>query len=188
VVVAAYGTGGVLASAALGAAVGWLGRVAGAPTPGRLLVVAAFALVLGAADLRVFGMRTPTVRRQTQRLWWFRMRKPLAAFVWGLDLGLVVTSIRVSSLGWLALVVAFVSGDGWRGAAVMAPYGVGLVANLVAATYAEGRRVSPSEPAGELGEEFGVRLLTLQPRLRRLAGASLVAWGAVTATVVVLTA
>jgi hypothetical protein len=172
----------------LGLAVGWLGQGLGEPTPTRLGVVAVVALVCGAADLRVFGLRTPTVRRQTQRLWWHRMRKPLAAFVWGVDLGMVVTSIRVSSLAWVALVLAFVSGDAWRGALVMVPYGIGLLVNLVVGTIVEGRRVSPSDPVGEVDEEFGVRLLGLQPRLRRLSGASLVAWALGAAALVVLTA
>jgi cytochrome c biogenesis protein CcdA len=187
-VVTAYGAGAVAASAVLGLVVGWLGRGLGEPTGGHLAAVAVLALACGAADLGVFHLRTPTVRRQTERLWWFRLRKPVAAFVWGLDLGVVVTSIRVSSLAWVALAVAFLSGSAWRGALVMALYGIGLVANLIAATLVESRRVSPSAPAEEVGEEFGVRLLTLQPGLRRVAGASLVAWGVGAAAVVAVVA
>ena len=185
-VVGAYGAGAILGSASLGLVAGWLGEAVVEPGRSERLALPVLALILAAADLGLLRLRTPSVGRQTQRLWWYRLRKPVAAFAWGFDLGLVVTSIRVSSLGWVALAAAFLAGSGWWGAVVMAPYGVGLVTNLVAATLAESRRISPSAAVEDVGTEFGVRFLALQPMLRRLSGLSLLTWGAASALLLAL--
>ena len=96
------------------------------------------------ADLGLLGLRTPTLRRQTSSTW-YRKRGPRAVWpLWGFDLGLGFSTIRLSSLYWLMVlfVAAFVS-------PVLAPlvfalYGLGLGIAFAAAVVAQTRRVSPA--------------------------------------------
>lgn len=59
--------------------------------------------VLLAADLRLFGMRTPTWRRQTPKWFIYRFSEARTAFLWGVDAGLVFTTFRITSMSWAAL-------------------------------------------------------------------------------------
>jgi len=56
-----------------------------------------------ACDLELFGLRPFSLRRQTCRLWWDTVGPERAWFFWGLDLGMGWTTIRVTSLLWMAL-------------------------------------------------------------------------------------
>jgi hypothetical protein len=101
--------------------------------------VGAAAVILAAADLGILGMRTPTLRRQTQPAWW-RVYGPLrASLFWGLDLGLGVTTIRITSLFWIALFAVGLLGDPRTGGALFSLYGLGLMANLSLGTLLIGR-------------------------------------------------
>jgi hypothetical protein len=51
-------------------------------------------------------------------------------FLWGVDLGLGFTTIRVSSLYWIVALVAMVLASPWIGAAILGAYGLALVLNL----------------------------------------------------------
>src|SRR6185436_20659294 len=96
----------------------------------------------------VLGLRTPTLRRQTSSTW-YRKRGPRAVWpLWGFDLGLGFSTIRLSSLYWLLVlfVAAFVS-------PVLAPlvfalYGLGLGIAFAAAVAVQLRRVSPASSPG----------------------------------------
>jgi hypothetical protein len=129
-----------------------LGAVAGAATTGVLVALLAAGVqsladegaravavgVAGCALLLIdLGLRTPTVRRQTCSTW-YRKRGPRFAWpVWGFDLGLGFSTIRLSSLYWLMVlfVAAFVP-------PVLVPlvlvfYGLGLGVVVAAAVVAQ---------------------------------------------------
>ncbi|HEY6149771.1 MAG TPA: hypothetical protein VIW19_04580 [Gaiellaceae bacterium] len=129
-----------------------LGAVAGAATTGVLVALLAAGVqsladegaravavgVAGCALLLIdLGLRTPTVRRQTCSTW-YRERGPRFAWpVWGFDLGLGFSTIRLSSLYWLMVlfVAAFVP-------PVLVPlvlvfYGLGLGVVVAAAVVAQ---------------------------------------------------
>jgi hypothetical protein len=129
-----------------------LGAVAGAATTGVLVALLAAgvqslagegarAIAVGVAGCALLlidlGLRTPTVRRQTCSTW-YRERGPRFAWpVWGFDLGLGFSTIRLSSLYWLMVlfVAAFVS-------PVLVPlvlvfYGLGLGVVVAAAVVAQ---------------------------------------------------
>lgn len=93
----------------------------------RLLALAAWALLLGVADL---ANRTPQLWRQVpQRL--VRELKPgMLGTVWGFDLGLLVTTKKVTSLAWLAIGGAILIGPGWVASYVIA---IGLTTSLAVA-------------------------------------------------------
>ncbi len=70
------------------------------PFGARLAMLVIWAVLLGVADL---ANRTPQLWRQVpQRL--VRELKPgMLGMFWGFDLGLIVTTKKVTSLGWLAI-------------------------------------------------------------------------------------
>ena len=145
--------GAVAGAAITGSLVGLVGAAAQALADERVLavVVGAAGCVLLLADLGFLGWRTPTLRRQTSSAW-YRERGPRAAWaLWGFDLGLGFSTIRVSSLYWLMVlfVAAFVS-------PVLAPlvfalYGLGLGVAFAAAVFAQTRKVSSGAASPGLG-------------------------------------
>jgi hypothetical protein len=134
--VAVFALGAVLGALTTGALVALLAAgfqgLAGEGVRAVAVGVAGFVLLL--IDL---GLRTPTLRRQTCSTW-YRERGPRFAWpLWGFDLGLGFSTIRLSSLYWLMLlfVAAFVS-------PVLAPlalafYGLGLGVVVASAVVAQ---------------------------------------------------
>jgi hypothetical protein len=133
--VAVFALGAVVGAALTGVLVGLLaaGFQSLAGDGVRAVVVGVTGCLLLLVDLAV---RTPTLRRQTCSTWYRERGARFAWPVWGFDLGLGFSTIRLSSLYWLMVlfVAAFVS-------PVLAPlafvfYGLGLgivVAGAVAA-------------------------------------------------------
>jgi hypothetical protein len=134
--VAVFALGAVLGALTTGALVALLAAgfqgLAGEGVRAVVVGVAGFVLLL--IDL---GLRTPTLRRQTCSTW-YRQRGPRFAWpLWGFDLGLGFSTIRLSSLYWLMVlfVAAFVS-------PVLAPlalafYGLGLGVVVASAVVAQ---------------------------------------------------
>ncbi len=100
----------------------WLGVV--------LFVVVLIGVGMACCDLGIAGARTPTLHRQTCRLWWHTINPQGAIFLWGCDLGLGWTTIRVASLYWIVCLVVFTLASPWIGAVIMGCYGLALVINL----------------------------------------------------------
>ena len=151
--VTVFGLGAIAGAAITGSLLGVLGGAAQALAGERVLAVmvgaAGCALLL--ADLGFLGLRTPTLRRQTSSAW-YRKRGARAAWVlWGFDLGLGFSTIRLSSLYWLMVlfVAAFVSPV--LAPLVLAFYGLGLGVAFAAAVVAQARRVSPGAALPGLG-------------------------------------
>ncbi len=152
-----------MAGAAItGSLIGLLGGAAQALAGQRTLAVAvgAAGCVLVLADLR---MRTPTLRRQTCSTWYRERGAGTAWALWGLDLGLGFSTIRLSSLYWLMVlfVAAFVS-------PVLAPfvlafYGLGLGVALAGAVVSQKLNASSttSPGLGLLGAAGHVRLASV---------------------------
>jgi hypothetical protein len=136
-----------------GVLVGVLGGAAQALAGERTLaiVVGAAGLALLLADLGLFGLRTPTLRRQTSSAW-YRERGPRTAWAfWGFDLGLGFSTIRLSSLYWLMVlfVAAFVSPV--LAPLVLALYGLGLGVAFAAAVVAQTQAVPLEDASPGLG-------------------------------------
>jgi cytochrome c biogenesis protein CcdA len=148
-----FALGAVIGALVTGSLVGLLGSAAQALAGEHVLavVVGAAGCALLLADLGFFGLRTPTLRRQTSSAW-YRKRGPRAAWaLWGLDLGLGFSTIRLSSLYWLMVlfVAAFVS-------PVLAPlvfalYGLGLGVAFAAAVVVQTQRDSSGAHSPGLG-------------------------------------
>lgn len=69
------------------------------------IVVGLVLIVLAACDLRLGPLRTPGASRQTDPAWRLRFGIGTATALWGLDIGTTVSTIKMTSLYWAALVV-----------------------------------------------------------------------------------
>lgn len=123
--VAAHTVGATASAAALGAVLGGIGALAGAPwgRPG-LIVVAAIAATYAVRELARVPIPLPNLRRQVPE-WWRTFFPPaVASLLYGLGLG--VGFLTYLSFGSLVAVgaVALISGRPLEGLAMVAPFGL----------------------------------------------------------------
>ena len=107
------------------------------------LLAAVMGLLLGFDALRARrpGAMGLSWRRQTPKSFEPRYGVSRAALLWGLDAGLVVTTIRVTSLSWAALTVTFLGlVPWWSGLA----YALGFTAPVLTMILAVPRRADPT--------------------------------------------
>jgi hypothetical protein len=123
----AYTLAGGLASASVGIVLGVLGQLVPWPRgsmSGALLVVAV-GLLAGARELGWIALPLPQPRRQTKEVWGKTLRRPIAATLWGLDLGSIFTTWFTFAGTWMLIALAFVSGDPIFGATLLSAYWLG---------------------------------------------------------------
>jgi hypothetical protein len=173
--VTVFALGAVAGSATTGVLIGLLGSLVGGRVPTIAVGAAGCALLL--ADL-VF--RTPTLRRQTCSAWYRERGARSVWALWGFDLGLGFSTIRLSSLYWLMVLVvaAFVSPV--LAPLVLAFYGLGLGVAFAAALVAQ----AWSRPTATASPGLGLLYAAGRVRLVSVAflgtvSVVLVAWGAV---------
>jgi hypothetical protein len=146
---------------ALGTTLGWLGAAARGAfawwTPTACLVALGVVALIGAAlDIRLAPVPMPTVRRQVDERWLQRYRGWVYGLGFGVQLGLGVVTIVVTSAVYATFAAAFLSGSTVRGAAIGGLFGL-----LRAATSFSVARVRDPE-----------QLVRVDARLRRLDGSS----------------
>jgi hypothetical protein len=113
------------------------------PESSRYGLVGVVGLLLLAADTGIGRLRTPSLMRQTSPHFFQRLG-PVKAFVlWGIDIGLGFSTIRVTSLYWFALAAAMLAAPPRLAPALLGMYGVGLSAAL--AVFAIGPFSAPHE-------------------------------------------
>src|SRR5690348_16496901 len=174
--IALFALGAIGGAALTGAAIGALGGLVRLAGGVPAIAVGAAGCLLLVADLGVFGLRTPTLLRQTCSTWYRERGSQSVWALWGFDLGLGFSTIRLSSLYWLMVlfVAAFVSP--WLAPAVLACYGLGLGVAFAGALVAQAR----STPTP--GASPGLGLLRAAGRVRLASVAFL---GAVSIAIVV---
>lgn len=124
----AYVVGSVLGGVAMGAAAGLLG----AATVGALdvstsvrLVVLGLALLVGLAlDLRIGGLKLPTIHRQVDEEWRTRYRGWVWGLGFGLQLGTGVVTIVTTSTVYVTWLAAALTGSVGGGAVVGLVFGL----------------------------------------------------------------
>ena len=114
--------------------------------------------------------KTPTIRRQTRPHWWRTHGPYRAALMWGFDLGLGFTTIRVASLYWAVLVAVLLFASPASGALVFAAYGLAIGVDLAFGLLLLDR---PSR-----GLRANIRAIELSPRMKTALLVSLVLWSA----------
>jgi hypothetical protein len=148
--VAVFGLGAVVGALATGALVGLLGAGVQSLVGERELAIAvgAAGFVLLLADLGLLGLRTPTLSRQTSSTWYRELGPRTAWTLWGIDLGLGFSTIRLSSLYWLMVlfVAAFVSPP--LAPLAFAFYGLGLFVAVAGTVIVKARTDSSPHSAG----------------------------------------
>jgi sulfite exporter TauE/SafE len=127
--VTAYAIGSLAAAVVLGLLAGELGRgifaVAGSPDRRlQLVVVASLCVVSLAFDLKLGGIRLPTIRRQVNEAWLTRYRGWVYGVTFGFQLGLGVVTIVTTSLVYATLAVAILTGS------VQAAVAIGLAFSM----------------------------------------------------------
>jgi hypothetical protein len=128
VTVGAYLVGSTLGGALIGGVLGQLGSVLPA-TDGmavgvRLGLLAAAAAVGLAFEMRLGGLRLPTVRRQVNQDWISAYRGWVVGLGFGLQLGMGVVTIVTTSTVYVMLLAAFLSGGAGSGAVVAGTFGL----------------------------------------------------------------
>ncbi len=118
--VIAYTAGGTLASGLVGLLAGWLGSLipAGGAMGVALIVAAAVGVMVGLREAVGRAWPIPQVRRQTPEDLRRRFPAPVAAGLWGFDLGLVFSTWLTFAGPWFVLAVALALGEPWAGAAL----------------------------------------------------------------------
>jgi hypothetical protein len=129
----------------------------------RWLILGATAVVLASADLHFMNLRTPSWNRQTGSQWPRIIGPRRAWFAWGADMALGFSTIRVTSLFWLATVAAVLVVPWPYGFAAAGAYAMGLAMALISATWSM-RRHSALEPTFS-----EIRLLGLSSAVARVS-------------------
>lgn len=121
--------GASLTAGVLGVAIAALGMVVRDIQPPTLwaLCLGVSAVALGAADLGLLGLSTPSRHVQTCSTWWYALGRWRAWFAWGAHLGLGFLTIRATSLYWLVLALVLLFASPAEGLLVMISYAAGLI-------------------------------------------------------------
>jgi hypothetical protein len=126
VTVGAFVIGSTVAGALLGGGLGGLGALLGPPSSTssiRLLVLVGAALIGVALDLKLGGLRLPSVARQVNEDWMRSYRGWVYGFGFGFQLGLGFVTVVSASAVYLAFLAAALSGSPSLGALIGATFG-----------------------------------------------------------------
>jgi hypothetical protein len=131
---------------------------------GARLAAAVVLIACAIVDTGVFGLRTPTWRRQTPRDLFYRFGASKGALLWGLDAGLVFTTFRVTSMSWASLAVSFLGIVPWWAGPCYAAGFIIPSALMVLAVPWRGEQRDPPEPVWLMN-----RIMDREATVRRLA-------------------
>jgi MFS family permease len=157
VTVSAYVVGSVVGGAVAGGVAAALGLVvgAGAWSTGARLVALALALLIGLSlDLRVAGLRLPTIHRQVEEEWRGRYRGWVWGLAFGFQLALGAVTIVTTSTVYVTWLAAALSGSVVGGVAIGVAFGLARAVPVFAVA----------------GVRSPGQLLGVDATLRRLAG------------------
>jgi hypothetical protein len=132
-----YTLTGWISAASVGALLGLLGRwlLPGPPSGRGLLIVIAIAMTVIARELGWFAIRIPQLTRQTRQDWFYALPAPVAAALWGFDLGLIFTTWLTFSGVWLLVSVAMFVREPLFGVALFSMYWFGRALSVWVASF-----------------------------------------------------
>ena len=103
-----------------------------APAMPAVALVLGSLIVLGAlVDLRLLGLRLPTLRRQVNEDWLTRYRGWVYGVSFGFQLGLGVVTIVTTSAVYLTFAAAFLTGSPVGGAWIGAAFGLARASSVL---------------------------------------------------------
>ncbi|MEY2455718.1 MAG: hypothetical protein QOK06_812 [Acidimicrobiaceae bacterium] len=123
VTAAAHIAGAVVGGAIIGALAGALGSPLHLSSRTTAIVLVVFAAAAVAIELRVGGLRVPTLRRQVNEDWLGAYRGWVYGSGFGVQLGMGVVTIVTTAAVYLMTGIAFLTGSAAAGASVGAMYG-----------------------------------------------------------------
>ena len=124
VTVVAYLLASTAAAAVLGGVLGGVGDLLPLDPGSTAFSLVALAAMALAFDLRVGGLRLPTVHRQVDKDWLGRYRGWVVGAGFGAQLGLGVVTIVSTAAVYLTLALALLTGSATAGVAVGATFGI----------------------------------------------------------------
>lgn len=130
--VSVYTFAGTITSTFVGATLGWLGNVSlprGLNAAG-LVISLAVAIIAIAREINWISFPLPQCSRQTRDIWARIFPSTVAAALWGVDLGLILTTYFTFAGIWLLVVIAFLTGEPSLGAALFATYWLGRAVSV----------------------------------------------------------
>lgn len=135
--VTVYTLAGSVTSAFVGATLGWLGGLVFPQPVGRggIVLALAVAVMAMARELGWIKFPLPQLRRQTRDIWAKIFPRPVAAGLWGLDLGLFFTTYFTFAGLWLLVVLAVLVGAPAFGAALFVVYWLGRALSVWIASW-----------------------------------------------------
>jgi sulfite exporter TauE/SafE len=175
-----FALGAIAAAAAVGGLLGALGAVglAALGAVPRLTVLALAFASAALVDLRLGGRAVPSPRRQVDDRWLYELRGWAYGVGFGAQLGAGVVTVVSSAAIYVALLAAALTGDPLRGALVMAVFGAGRGASLLAAVHVRDpaalitlhRRLRAAQPAAASLGVAVLAALTVASTLLAAAG------------------
>jgi sulfite exporter TauE/SafE len=130
--------GAVMSAALFGAALGGLGDLLGAPwNDTGIIVLAAIALAYALREALRLPLPVPQRRKQVPEWWRTFYSPPVAAWLYGIGLGVGFFTYVTFGTLFAVAIGAFISGDALRGLLVMAPFGLAraVAAPLIASRH-----------------------------------------------------
>jgi hypothetical protein len=175
--VAFYTAGALASSAAVGAALGAIGAFFLTGRSRSSLVLVGLVGVLAAlGDLGIVSRPLIGLNRQTDRLWSDRFGERGGSFLWGIDLGLGFSTIRVASLYWVVALVTLTVASVPLGALILCCYGLGLSSNLIFGSLVLAQNERQAESTSPIHDTAGLRALRWAGPGRIVLAAALGAW------------
>ena len=138
ITVTAYLVATVAAAALAGAVLGLVGAWIDPPRGWVTAVFVALAVTGAALDLRVGGLKVPTIHRQVNEQWLDRYRGWVYGASYGFQLGLGVVTVVSTFTVYLALAAALLVGSVAGGLAIGLAFGVVRGATILAAARVRG--------------------------------------------------
>jgi hypothetical protein len=130
--VASFTVAGLAASILVGGSLGYLGTSLGLDGTGNVAIAIVVAVIV-TASARELGLRAVPLlqaRRQTAGIWARRLGPRKAAVLWGIDLGLFVTTWQSLAGAWLVPVLALLAASPGFGALLFASYWLGRASSV----------------------------------------------------------
>jgi hypothetical protein len=170
--VSLYTLGGLVSSSAVGGGLGYAGTLLLPPggDAQRICVAVAVALLAAGRDAGLGWIPLPQLGRQTDGRWAKRRRAPVAAFLWGLELGAVFTTWFTFAGVWLLVALAFLSSSPAVGAGLFVAYWLGRALSVwIGPVFIDDARATPRLVAS----------IDRQTQLARRVHVAALVWGAV---------
>ncbi len=158
----ALAAGAVLGSLLVGSVLAFIGGILQpVASQNAALAIGIGGTLLAYSDIRSRAVCRMSLHRQTNPTWFRRYGPSRACLMWGFDLGLGFSTIRVSSLYWMIVLMAVLVLPPALAPILMIAYGSMLAFSLAAVTFARRRSDAVSTSDAVLRFAIKARLISV---------------------------